>query len=435
MENLLHLKAPGDWINDPNGFIYYKGEYHLFYQYFPCAPQWGTMHWGHATSPDLIHWIHKGIALYPTKNYDKNGVFSGSAIEQDGKLWLYYTAVQYLKENPENIHHADEYLQSQALVISEDGKTFDNLDEKKQVIPAFTGSDIADAKECRDPKVWKENDRWYMCLGTMNRKKNTGVLLIMESKDGLNWKINSRLEDDCFGYTLECPDIFEVDQKQILICSPMGNMANTEYMANQSTMHFAHFDGDSESLSVEQGAKFLDYGMELYAPQSNLDSEERRTVVSWLRTPKPISSEHNTASNGRLWNGMMSLPRVISIRNGEIYTSVHPNVRDFFEKNGKTCSVSQNYVETVYEENHQIKTTLTEGKNIDIKGIIIELFEGQVVLNRSAVIPDDVEIHSKSCSPYVGESCSLEIYFDQDIMEVYINDGQYVITNWIEIES
>ena len=79
MENILHLKAPGDWINDPNGFIFYKGKYHLFYQYFPCAPVWGTMHWGHAVSEDLIHWRHLGIALFPTKYYDRNGVFSGSA--------------------------------------------------------------------------------------------------------------------------------------------------------------------------------------------------------------------------------------------------------------------------------------------------------------------------------------------------------------------
>ena len=95
MENILHLKAPGDWINDPNGFVYYKGKYHLFYQYFPCAPVWGTMHWGHAVSDDLVHWRHLGIALFPTKSYDRNGIFSGSALEIDGRMMLYYTAVRW----------------------------------------------------------------------------------------------------------------------------------------------------------------------------------------------------------------------------------------------------------------------------------------------------------------------------------------------------
>ena len=80
----LHLKAPDNWINDPNGFIYYKGYYHLFYQYFPYEPRWGTMHWGHAVSRDLVTWEHKGLALYPTTRADQNGCFSGSAIEEDG---------------------------------------------------------------------------------------------------------------------------------------------------------------------------------------------------------------------------------------------------------------------------------------------------------------------------------------------------------------
>ena len=66
MQN-IHFKAPNCWINDPNGFIWYKGQYHLFYQCFPYAPQWGRMHWGHAVSKDLVNWEEKGIALYPTK--------------------------------------------------------------------------------------------------------------------------------------------------------------------------------------------------------------------------------------------------------------------------------------------------------------------------------------------------------------------------------
>lgn len=77
MENILHLKAPGDWINDPNGFIYYKGKYHLFYQYFPCAPVWGTMHWGHAVSDDLVHWKHLGIALFLLKAMTGTEYFRG----------------------------------------------------------------------------------------------------------------------------------------------------------------------------------------------------------------------------------------------------------------------------------------------------------------------------------------------------------------------
>ena len=154
-EDVLHLKAPGNWINDPNGFIYYKGKYHLFFQYFPYAPVWGTMHWGHAVSDDLITWKHLGVALFPTKDYDRNGVFSGSALEKDGKLYLYYSAVRYLKEQDENIHQAEGAVEtSQSMIISEDGFHFDNWKDKKQIIPVIRDPKIADSADTRDPKVW-----------------------------------------------------------------------------------------------------------------------------------------------------------------------------------------------------------------------------------------------------------------------------------------
>ena len=123
----LHITPDKNWMNDPNGFIWYKGKYHLFYQHFPYAPKWGTMHWGHAVSDDLIHWEHLGIALFPTKSYDANGIFSGNSIEIDGKMVLYYTGVKYLAQDPENCHIAlhDLYECSQVRIESEDGYHFD----------------------------------------------------------------------------------------------------------------------------------------------------------------------------------------------------------------------------------------------------------------------------------------------------------------------
>ena len=146
-KDTLHLKAPGNWINDPNGFIYYKGKYHLFYQYFPYAPVWGTMHWGHAVSVDLVHWEHVGVALFPTRYEDQNGCFSGSAVEHDGKMSLYYTGIRYREINPENIHINEEgYDAAQIMISSEDGYSFDNFDGKRVVLPA--------AENMRDPTGW-----------------------------------------------------------------------------------------------------------------------------------------------------------------------------------------------------------------------------------------------------------------------------------------
>ena len=99
MRPKLHFTAPQNWINDPNGLIYFRGKYHIFYQHFPYTCEWGTMHWGHATSNDLIHFEHLPIALYPSKSFDRNGCFSGSALIHQDKLYLYYTSIQYAQEN------------------------------------------------------------------------------------------------------------------------------------------------------------------------------------------------------------------------------------------------------------------------------------------------------------------------------------------------
>ena len=130
MKQTMHVKAPDNWVNDPNGFIYYKGKYHLFYQYNPNAPVWGTMHWGHAVSKDLIHWEHQGIALYPSCPGDQDGCFSGSAVEYEGKLHLFYTGIRYL--DPEV---KDRIESVQLHIVSEDGVHFDNENGKKIIVP------------------------------------------------------------------------------------------------------------------------------------------------------------------------------------------------------------------------------------------------------------------------------------------------------------
>ena len=428
MENILHLKAPGDWINDPNGFIYYKGKYHLFYQYFPCAPVWGTMHWGHAVSDDLVHWRHLGIALFPTKSYDRNGVFSGSALEIDGRMMLYYTAVRYLEENKENIHNIVDGLcqQSQALISSEDGFTFDNFNGKRQIIPPVTDLKIGHPYECRDPKVWKEDERYFMCLAS-TRNKERGALLIYTSADGENWTYLNRLEDEQFGTILECPDVFEIDGQHILIASPIGILKGTQYPENQSTMQKLAFDAHDGSMALESGPCFLDYGMDLYAPQSCIDENGRRCVIAWVRMPIPQAAEDNEAADGRSWSGMMCLPRIVTLQNGRIFTSVHPNVREYFSE--CACDLKDGYTEWRKDGRCRIEAELEAGQDIEIAGVKIKLRDGCVCTDRTKRVPEKVSLHAECTTPYVGEKCRLEIYVEKNLIEIFVNDGEYVIIN------
>ena len=432
MKNTLHLKAPGDWINDPNGFIYYQGRYHLFFQYFPCAPEWGTMHWGHAVSEDLIHWTHLGIALYPTKDYDRNGMFSGSALELDGKMYLYYTAVKYLKTDDDYIHHSVPGCleQSQALLISEDGFSFDNRNAKMQIIPPIADENIGSAADCRDPKVWKEGEWYYMVIASTYQQKE-GVLLLYRSEDGVNWSYLNRLQDKRLGNILECPDLFMVNDAYVLVSSPIAILKDTDYPENQSTCQLVSFDAETGEVTLRDSYQFLDYGMDLYAPQSNLDKDGRRVIISWVRMPEEMAPEDNSASGGRFWNGMMSLPRVVTVKEGHIYTAVHPNVRAYFED---ACCEKINhdcYLEQKREGNSRICTTIKEGQVLNLDGYQIMLKDGCVCTDRSELLPKKHALHSVCKSPYVGEQCSLEIYLEQNLIEIFINDGQYVISNVI----
>ena len=156
----LHFLPRDHWMNDPNGFIYYRGKYHIFYQYFPYESRWGTMHWGHKTSTDLVHWKDEGIALYPSRDFDRNGCFSGSAIEIDGKMYLYYTAIVYASMDPANIHVSGSGLIAcQAMLESPDGMHFP-AEEKRIIIPTFSENEVGHPGDTRDPKVWQEREQY-----------------------------------------------------------------------------------------------------------------------------------------------------------------------------------------------------------------------------------------------------------------------------------
>ncbi len=449
----LHLKAPGNWINDPNGFIFYKGKYHLFYQHFPYAPVWGTMHWGHAVSEDLIHWGHLGAALFPTLYVDQNGCFSGSAVEHDGKLCLYYTGIHYDKVNPENIHtcEGEEFAASQLMISSEDGMCFDNFSGKRVVIPVIEDEEIGDRKDTRDPKVWREGENLYMILGSTYRKV-AGRIMIYKSSDGENWEYASQLRSSRLGRILECPDLFRLGDAYVFIGSPMyieeaegyehhAVCMPAEFDAKTCTLTLPERNGQAETLDRDiqnetagvsnarrqAEYQYVDYGLDLYAPQTNLDRDGRRVMIGWMRMPKAVEER------GKIpWNGMMSLPRVVEMKEGHIYFQIHPEVEKYF---GCEIPVEGRQIP---DFPCRIRTVLKEGEVLDIGGYKIWAEQGAVKTDRSRVY-DGMGGGRLVCeTPRVGDY-RLDIFVDRNLIEVFVNEGEYVVSNvvygleqWIE---
>lgn len=223
--------------------------------------------------------------------------------------------------------------------------------------------------------------------------------------------------------------MFKVQDKWLLICSPCGNNVEGDGYDNQPIIQPVDFDTLSAKVSIEGEYQYLDYGLDLYAPQTNLDKAGNRVVIAWARMACPMASADNPASDGMIWNGMMSIPRIIEIRDGVIYTIPHENIRKYFASN-KCVSKTESKITRRFDDTKtQITTSIAEGEYLTINGYKISLIDGQVVGDRSGTVPDGIDIHKISRTPYVGEEAQLEIYYDSDFIEIFVDGGKYVLSH------
>lgn len=409
----IHFKAPNCWINDPNGFIWYKGWYHLFYQCFPYSAHWGRMHWGHAVSKDLVNWEEKGIALFPSKTDDRSGCFSGSAIEYKDKMYIYYTGVNYTEEDPENINCCinDTFTAAQLMITSEDGMKFDNITDKKTVIPPIEDKKIGDKNHTRDPKVWRGKDAWYMVLGSTVDKN--GRLLFYKSSDLKTWQYLNYCEKDGFGWMWECPDFFEIDGKGVTIFSPMGFSNDGNGYDSVAVCMLSSFDENTGKMELSENYQLFDYGIDLYAPQSTTDKDGNRVVIAWARMPEAVITEKGE------WCGMMCIPRIVDVKNNHVYMRPHTNVKNSFITK----------LSAPKKSGYMLKTTLKNGESINVGGYVIKRENDKITTDRSEVFNIKGNYRLIAETPVINDGYELEIYVDEHLVEVFINNGEYVISN------
>ncbi|MCX6018872.1 MAG: glycoside hydrolase family 32 protein [Chloroflexi bacterium] len=206
-----HFTAERNWINDPNGLIQLDSVYHLFYQHNPNGPFWGDMHWGHATSRDLVHWKHQPLALFPDHNYDAAGVFSGCAVRVGDVVYFHYTGVQ--------VNTPVSGAQGRpCLAISRDGlRTFEKHPANPLVAepPAGVGGG-----DFRDHSIWREADGWHMAVGASIEQK-FGAVWHYRSDDLVKWDdLGPMIVDDAparNGQMWECPDFFALGNQHVLL--------------------------------------------------------------------------------------------------------------------------------------------------------------------------------------------------------------------------
>jgi sucrose-6-phosphate hydrolase SacC (GH32 family) len=281
----FHFEPKKGWINDPNGLVWFNGRYHAFFQHYPHAPKWGQMHWGHTVSDDLVHWEELPIALYPDQPYENGGgCFSGSAIVKDGTLYLFYTSVD------------KQGRQTQSMAESRDGITF----VKNKNNPIIPVSPLGDNQNFRDPKVLETKDGYAMVVGA--GIDGIGKLLLYRSHNLYDWQYaGTILEGEAYGPVIECPDLFPLGGRYVLMFSRMHRpLYATQFVIGD-------FDG---TRFIPDAFHEIEAGPDFYAPQTFLNSQGRRIMIAWMSNwEKPVPEGAERA-------GAFTIPRELTLAEG-----------------------------------------------------------------------------------------------------------------------
>lgn len=290
----IHIQPPVGWLNDPNGLCYADGYYHAFYQYSPfSADGSGAKHWGHYRSCDLLHWEQLPVMISPDTPFDCHGAYSGSALYEDGIWYFFYTG---------NVKYPGDYDyiktgrgHNTCLGISRDGVTLD----RKYCL--MTNADYPAGLTChvRDPKVWRQDDQYYMVLGART-EKDRGEVLVYTSADRLNWRhCNTLTTPEPYGYMWECPDLFKVNGQWYLALSPQGAPSENVYGCGYFPIY-----GDWRSEYQLGAFRAFDHGFDYYAPQS-FSADDRRLQFGWLGMP---DAEYSNPTVSYGWQHCLTVP-------------------------------------------------------------------------------------------------------------------------------
>ncbi|MEO6452562.1 MAG: glycoside hydrolase family 32 protein [Ginsengibacter sp.] len=335
----IHFTPKDGWMNDPNGMVYYNYQFHLYYQYYPNSSVWGPMHWGHATSKDLIHWQRQPIALYP----DSLGfIFSGSVVvdsnntsgfKKNGKT-PFVAIFTYHDMQNEKAGRND--YQSQGVAYSlDEGMTWTKYDKN----PVLKNPGI---KDFRDPKVsWFEpQKKWIMTLATFDR------ISFYSSPDLKNWTKESDFGKDVgvHGAAWECPDLFPINYNGEKIWVLLVSINPGGPNGGSGTQYFTgRFDGKNFS-SDQKDVRWLDYGTDDYAGVTWPAVDNRKIFIGWMS-----NWQYGKLVPTNKWRSSMTIARDLGIdKIGDKYLLTSQPVSELNKINDKEI-VEENIVAPDYD--------------------------------------------------------------------------------------
>ena len=433
-----HIMPPVGWLNDPNGLCQFKGRYHAYFQYSPLNVHGGGGYWGHCISKDLLNWEYQEPVLTTDIPEDQSGVYSGSALVEKDRMYLFYTGNVKLPGEYDYIDNGR--ISSQILVESSDGQ---HMSEKTKILGMEDyPKDIT--AHVRDPKVWKEDGEYHMVLGARKRawdeegrRRDEGCALIYTSKDKKKWKFQQELIGKSpFGYMWECPDLFALKERKVLSFCPQGLESEKERFQNIYQSGYTLLDKGDD---LEENFKEWDMGFDFYAPQSFQTEDGRRILIGWAGLPDTEDIHKNlSVENG--WQHCLTIPAELTLSGDKI---LRMPVRELYDLNWKKAKEADG--EYLWED-QVVKLQIEEIKGNELE-ILLGTEENGLTIhtegNRIELSFFDKEGMPAKCGGgrKIRYGRTLEpvkkllVLIDSSIVEVFANDGETVFTTRIYLDK
>ncbi|MGY4104660.1 glycoside hydrolase family 32 protein [Ignavigranum ruoffiae] len=423
-----HIMPEQGWLNDPNGLIQFDDYYHIYYQYVPESATGGKTHWGHKRSKDLLHFEDCPIFMSPDFEFDRDGVYSGSAIEYQGKIHYFYTGNVKLKGDYDYIYSGRE--QNTVHVVSPDGLTI----ESRSVVIPHQAYPAGFTDHIRDPKVFAHDDRFIMLLGG-RRADHHGSILLYQSKNLEDWQYMGEVltAEDQMGYMWECPDFFSLAQQDILVFSPQG-IQEQDYQFNNR--HVAGYligsmDWQGNKFTPQRAFKEFDRGFDFYAPHTFQDAKGRRILIAWFGLGD-IKPEYTNPTIARGWQHCLTMPRELYWSRDNLCQRPLPEYQQLRQKQGQADftaeqSLSIDLEQAAFEliltwptspQSFEIRLRQDTFLTYDEKGILC-LKHGPSGYGRNYRLIQ------------LGAINQLQIFSDASSLEIFINDGLYTMSTRI----
>ncbi|MBS7576303.1 MULTISPECIES: sucrose-6-phosphate hydrolase [unclassified Enterococcus] len=413
--NHFHLDPETGLLNDPNGFSYFNGKWHLFYQAFPYGASHGLKSWAKATSDDLVHWQYEGLTLLPDSPLDSHGVYSGSALEIDDQLFLFYTG-NVRNENWER------FAFQNGAWLSKDGE-ITKLEQPLIDHPAGYTDHF------RDPMIFEYQSELYMVIGAQDLAENGHVLLYKaENKDIKQFKLLNQLKftDKALGFMVECPNLVFINQKPVLLFCPQGLSKNDLSYQNifpNTYVTAESFNPEKAELVNPSEIYDLDEGFDVYATQAFNAPDGRVLSVSWIGLP---DISYPTDAEG--WASTLSLVKELTLVDGKLHQ--YP-VKEML-------SCRQEIIETPKNNSYEAEFKIAANQSAEINfyasktnGLKLSITNnGIITLDRSRAGQTFAEAFGTTRSVQVNANKEIIInaFVDQSVIEIFINNGEKVLT-------